>query len=117
MGVTTSQAINAYPELKGLARLRERGWRFLHLDDEHGEPTGIIGTRERSGCTEVLWILGPEETRAVRMLGRGTGDRGDLVWKVEGPLAQTVPALLELPAPGEPGAPELVIGRGLPTDW
>jgi len=44
----------------------------------------------------------------MRLLADAPGDRGGLVWERSGALANTAAALLELPAPGHPGAPALI---------
>lgn len=49
------------------------------------------------------------DTLAVRLLADAPGARGGLVWQLAGALADTAAALLELPAPGEKGAPSLIL--------
>jgi hypothetical protein len=56
------------------------------------------------------------DTLAVRLLADAPGTQGGLIWQRSGALADTAPALLELPAPGQPGAPALILARSLRTE-
>ena len=107
--ITREDAIRAYPELAQLATIRDTGWTFRHLTDEEGQLCGLVGVRHWPGHTDALWIYGRGETRAVRLLADAPGARGGLVWEHCGALADTTAALLELPAPGQPRAPALIL--------
>lgn len=109
--ITEADAIRAYPELAQLYTFRDAGWRFLPITDDDGQLGGLVGTRHWPGHTDALWIYGRTDTLAVRLLADAPGARGGLVWKRSGALADTAAALLELPAPGQPGAPSLVLAR------
>lgn len=113
MAVTPEQAMRTYPELRQLAQLRSDGWTFLSLQERPDDPgpSGIVGYRQRGDFVDVLYVFGRTEARAARLLDDTPGARGGLVWERAGALADTVAALLELPAPGEPGAPRLLIAR------
>ena len=116
MSITPEQALRTYPELARLAQLKGTGWLFHPL----GDPVnlqGIAGTRHRGQYSDFVVIRGRTETRAVRLLADAPGAPGGIVWSRCGPLAETVPALLELPAPDDPKAPRLIIGRGSLLDW
>lgn len=116
MSITPEQAIRSYPELARLAELKGAGWLFRPLGDP-ASPAGIAGVRHWGQYSDFLFILGRTETRAVRLLADAPGAPGGIVWSQEGALAQTVPALLELPAPDEPAAPRLILGRWSLLDW
>ena len=106
--ITEADAIRAYPELAYLGVIRDAGWRFRHLTDDDGTLYGLVGARHWPGHTDALWIYGRTDTHAVRLLTDAPGARGGLVWERSGALANTAAALLELPAPGHPGAPALI---------
>ncbi len=116
MSITPEQAVRTYPELARLAVLKGIGWLFHPLGDPVN-PQGIAGIRHRGQYSDFLVIRGRTETRAVRLLADAPGAPGGIVWSREGPLAETVPALLELPAPDDPKAPRLIIGGGPLLDW
>lgn len=109
--ITAADAIRAYPELARLAACRDAGWHFLPLTDDDGQLGGLVGVRHWPGHTDALWIYGRTDTLAVRLLADAPGARGGLVWQRSGALGDTAAALLELPAPGQPGAPSLVLPR------
>lgn len=109
--ITEADAVRAYPELAQLAVIRDAGWRFRHLLDDDGQLYALVGARHWPGHTDALWILGRTETYAVRLLADAPGARGGLVWERSGALADTAAALLELPAPDQPGAPTLIRGQ------
>lgn len=116
MSITPEQAIRTYPELARLAELKGAGWSFHPLGDP-AEPQGIAGMRHRGGYSDFLFILGRTETRTVRLLTDAPGAPGGIVWSREGPLVETVIALLELPPPDDPRAPRLAIGHKSLLDW
>jgi hypothetical protein len=98
-------AVLAFPEIEYLLIIRDGGWRFLppepgrdQLDGFRLWPEGWCdGIRVRSG-TDVLGIR--------------TNPDDAIVWERGGSLTDVVTELLALPAPGEPNAPRLIIGRG-----
>ena len=106
--ITEADALRAYPELAYLGVIRDAGWRFRHLTDDDGQLYGLVVARHWPGHTDALWIYGRTDTHAVRLLADAPGARGGLVWERTGTLADTAAALLELPAPGQPGAPALI---------
>ncbi len=111
--ITETDAIRAYPELARLYEFRDAGWRFLPITDDDGQLEGFVGTRHWPGHTDALWIYDRTDTLAVRLLAEAPGARGGLVWQRSGALADTVAAMLELPAPGDPGAPSLILAQSL----
>jgi len=80
---------------------------------DEGQLDGLVGPRQWPCHTDALWIHDRTDTLALRLLADTPGARGGLVWHRSGPLADTTAALLELPAPGQPGAPTLILARSL----
>ncbi len=111
--ITEADAIRAYPELAQLTTLRDTGWRFLPLTDDHGQLHGLVGVRHRPGHTDALWIYDRTDTLAVRLLADAPGAPGGLLWQRAGALTDTATALMELPDPGQPSAPALLLARSL----
>jgi hypothetical protein len=107
--ITAQDAIRAYPELAQLAAIREAGWTFRHLTDDHGQLCGLVGTRHWPGHTDALWIYGSSETRAVRLLADAPGARGGLVWEHCGPLAGYGSRSARAASARQPGAPALIL--------
>lgn len=107
-------AFVAHPELCRLAELRDSGgWTFRHYDIEPEVTDLTTGVRVwPDGSSDALGIRGEADTQAVR-----TNPSGELVWKREGDVASVLDALLELPPPGDPLAPRLVIPGKPPPIW
>ena len=107
-------AVTLYPELRRLATLRAGGgWIFVHRESEPGVVVLTQGVRAwPDGWAEALGIRGQTDAQA-----RRTDPDGDVVWEREGDLAMVVEGLIELPLPGDPAAPHLVIRRRLPGLW
>ncbi|MGQ0840579.1 hypothetical protein [Actinokineospora sp.] len=65
------------------------------------------------GFTDVVQVRAENDVTAVRSSDHDAGvdlfSDDAVVWKAEGDLVEAVADLLALPAPGEPGAPSLVI--------
>lgn len=98
-------AFAEYPFLRDLMTLTRRdGWKVAPYN---GVLTIAIRVYGDTGYTDSLSIVGPTNAKAERI-----DPDGGLVWKLDGTAADAINGLLELPAPGEPGAPFLVIGRG-----
>jgi hypothetical protein len=106
MNAADLAAIAEFPALQRLILLRDGGgWEFFPLHRD-GELVLVVGAR--------AWQDGWSDSFAVRDRGDAKGFRcdpdGGEVWRREGSLIDVVDALRELPAPGQPGAPRLVIG-------
>ncbi|MDQ3576641.1 MAG: hypothetical protein M3443_03365 [Actinomycetota bacterium] len=102
--ITEAAALHRYPELK---TMREAGWNFSALGGKD-ELVNIAATRSHDRYTDTLFIFEGTQVLANRMLSYEHG--GGFVWTREGnDLQQIVRELCGLPAPGEPGAPSLVI--------
>jgi hypothetical protein len=101
-------AFAAHPELRMLAALRDRGgWLFVH----HQDVTTMGFRTWPDGSGDALIIQSLTDARALRR-----DPAGCLVWEREGGMVTVLDALLELPPPGDPRAPRLVIGTA-PTLW
>ncbi|MPZ66555.1 MAG: hypothetical protein GEU83_13940 [Pseudonocardiaceae bacterium] len=111
--ITAADTIRAYLELAQIYEFRDAGWHFLPIPDDNGQLGGFVGARHWPGHTDALWIYDRTDTLAVRLLADAPGARGGLVWQRSGALADTAAAILELPAPGQPGAPTLIQARSL----
>lgn len=110
---TDLRAVVRYPELTRLIALRQsRRWTFRIERVDGGEVELVAGGR--------LWSSGWSEAIAVRDVGDVRAFRLDPswgeVWSREGGLVEVVDALLELPEPGQAGAPVLVRGPA-PRLW
>ena len=109
----TAIALAAFPELRGLADLREAGWSFLPKTDSDGELVEVRGVRTwpGSGSADAILVRYATDAAGVR-----SDDDGLLVWRREGSLTEVVDALIALPPPGAPYAPRLVLGSA-PSLW
>ncbi len=104
-----AEVVRRYPELSLLVSMRDAGWDFRPLVDDRGQLSGIVGTWHWPAHTDALWIFDRHDSCALRLLADAPGAQGGAVWRHSGPLTDTIAALLELPAPGQPGAPTLVV--------
>jgi len=109
-----AEHVALYPELRRLAELRDGGgWHFLHTESEPGVVVLTQGVRVwPNEWTDVLGFLGQTDAQAKR----ATPD-GEVVWEREGDLAYVVEGLIELPPPGDPHVPHLLIRSRLPQIW
>jgi len=106
--VGIGEALRRFPELQGLVTVREAGWFFRALANEHAELEGIVGSYNRAQYTDALWIYDRTKVIGVRVLDERYG--GGTVWvKESGDLEEVVQELLALPEPGQRLAPHLVI--------
>ena len=107
------EAITRYPELQRLADLRAAGrWTFqpARLDED---VVLIAGWRlwPPDAWSDAIAIHDLTNAKAFRC-----DPAGGQVWKCEGTLVEVINGLLALPAPGQPGAPRLVVGSA-PKWW
>jgi hypothetical protein len=85
--------------------LRVSRWQFVEIRSEAGHTTSLHGVRTwPDGSAEALGVLSSTDAQAVR-----TDPNGEQVFFREGTLVEVIDALVELPAPGNPGAPRLVL--------
>jgi|GEM_PF-6896215 len=106
--VSIEEALRRFPELQELVTVREAGWYFRPIANEHAELEGIVGSYNRAQYTDALWIYDRTKVIGVRVLDESYG--GGTVWlKDTGDLQEVVQELLALPEPGHRLAPHLVI--------
>lgn len=108
----TDQAILDCPGLRRLRELRESGgWVFQPVLVDGGLEL-LVGAR--------TWPYGWSDAIAIRDLRDAKAFRcdpaGGEVWQREGGLVEVIDGLVELPAPGQPGAPRLVRAKAV-TLW
>jgi hypothetical protein len=96
-----------------LRALVGRGYAFQHLRDQGGELIVIVGSYGWGTHCDRLHVWSEREAVAARELVDGRPWREGVVWSCEGSAADTTRALLELPPPGRPGAPNPA--RGAPS--
>jgi hypothetical protein len=89
---------------EGLHALIARGFRFQHIADRHGELTIIVGTYGWPRFSDRIEIHGEHEASAARTRADSAEEA---VWSQSGDALSVIAALLELPPPPEPPAPEL----------
>lgn len=111
--ITRDDALRRYPQLRALLELSQSSqWTFRYVENGAGEVVALAGSRSLQRYTDAIFILGPSEVGAARVLDEAYG--GGCVWKREGgDLQEVIYDLLALPEPGQPGAPSLVTSGGL----
>ncbi|MBC6450540.1 hypothetical protein [Actinokineospora xionganensis] len=103
----SASSITRFPELAELAALRDNGWQFRLLHDDNGELVCVACSRNHGAHTDAVFVFDRTHVVASRVL---TEEHGGVVWLKDGTdLVEVVRELVNLPAPGEPGAPSLVI--------
>ena len=90
-----------------LAELRDRGFQFMNIPDEHGQLDRIMGFRHLRGFVDTILFRSEHDAKAGRLPATGHHDSGKAVWLFEGSLAEAIDQLLELPPPGAALAPTL----------
>ncbi|MEV6608834.1 hypothetical protein [Kutzneria sp. NPDC051319] len=106
--VSVEEALRRFPELSELVTVREAGWYFRPIADEHADLQGIVGSFSRQRYTDALWIYDRSKVVGIRVLDEQFG--GGTVWlKESSELQEVVQELLALPEPGDRLAPHLVI--------
>lgn len=89
------------PAIQALATLAAAGWQL----SKGSTPDVHIYLRNYSGgWPDVLTVLGEDDARAHRV-----NPDGYPVWRREGGVADVIDQVRELPLPGRPGAPTLVL--------
>jgi hypothetical protein len=99
--------------LESLRMLVDRGFFFQALRDDEGEIEVVVGSFGWHGYFDRIHVWGEHEACAAREKGARHPAIGNVVWSHEGIAVDTALALLELPAPGEPGAP--TVARTAPS--
>lgn len=101
----TSTTEEHAPHIAAIRRSMNAGFRFLHLRDgnEH-ELAAIYAERTRGGVVDTYTIRDIHEATASRSRANDYPG-GDPLWQQHGTVEDVITALLELPPPGAPGAP------------
>ncbi|GAA3040530.1 hypothetical protein [Actinokineospora globicatena] len=108
--ITQDDALRRFPELVHLLSIREAGWNF-HLLGENDELVGVAASYSRAQFTDAIFVFDRTHFLANRLLADDYG--GGVVWmKESSDLEEIVHDIRDLPAPGEPGAPSLVLASG-----
>lgn len=92
---------------EGLRTLLRRGFTFRDLRDERGDVCVLLASYGWPTCSDRLHIYGEDEAIAARVVPSTRIEVDDVLWCYEDGALATINALLELPAPDEPGAPRL----------
>lgn len=93
--------------MESLAALVNRGFYFQAVPGEQGEIEVVVGSYGWHGYYDRIHVWGEDEAVAARELSDHRPFSGTVVWSYEGSAADAAQALLDLPKPGEPGAPTL----------
>ncbi len=88
---------------EGLHALIARGFRFQYLDDQRGELAILVGTYGWPAFSDRIEIHGEHEASAVRTRADSAEEA---VWSHRGGTLSVIAALLALPPPHEPPAPD-----------
>ncbi|WP_158880434.1 hypothetical protein [Amycolatopsis anabasis] len=107
--------MNAYRIEEGLRALTARGFRFQHIRDDDGHISAVIGSYGWRDCYDRIQIHGENDAVAARATTDSLPGE-DVLWSFEGDVLSAIQALLELPRPDEPGAPQLA-RRGSTALW
>ncbi len=91
--------------------LKRAGFGFLAHRDADGEILTLQATRIRAGHIETVLIHDEHDALAARCRD---DERAAVVWHQAGSTADVIAELLDLPAPGNRGAPDL--GRRPPSE-
>ncbi|MGQ0840206.1 hypothetical protein [Actinokineospora sp.] len=105
--ISEADACGRFAELAELVAIREAGWSF-HLLRDNDDVIGIAASYSREQYTDAVFVFDRRHVLAARLVADEYG--GGMVWFRDGAdLVEVVRELVGLPAPGEPGAPSLVI--------
>lgn len=110
--ITRDDALRTYPQLRALLEFSPSSqWIFRYIENGAGEVVALAGSRSLQRYTDAIFILGPGEVGAARVLDEAYG--GGCIWQRDGgDLQEVIYDLLGLPEPGEVGAPTLVKASG-----
>jgi hypothetical protein len=104
------EALRRWPVLQKLIDARRVGWSFAHA--EQGSAQEITGLRVwPDGSADVMRFRSETDAEALRI---NPDDPPGIVWKRDGTLDKVIDGLRELPPPGHPYAPWLVLGSAPP---
>jgi hypothetical protein len=98
------EALAEFPELRRLVDLLRVGWQFLPVSSD-GELVELRGVRVwPDESVDAITVRFTTDAAALRCDGSG-----GVVWERAGDLADVVDGLLDLPMPGHPDAPRLIL--------
>lgn len=114
MSEQTADTLILPPELTALVKLRTAGFRLTAVKTPEGEITRVDGIRVTPDPfqPEADWVEMVAVKSATDAKGLRQNPDDETVWRHEGSVVEIVDYLLDLPKPGAPGAPSLVISRG-----
>lgn len=93
------------PHIAAIRQSVDAGFQFLHLRDADGQQIAAINAeRVRGGVVETYTIQAMDEAIAARFRAEDYPN-GSPVWQQHGTVEEVITALLGLPPPGAPGAP------------
>ena len=102
------------PELHALIKLRTAGFRLTAVRSGEGEVIRVDGIRvfpdpfqPEADWVEIVAVNSGTDAKGLRQ-----NPDDETVWIREGSVVDVVDGFLDLPKPGAPGAPSLVISRG-----
>ncbi|GAA3025327.1 hypothetical protein [Actinokineospora globicatena] len=104
-------ALTAHPELQRLFDMEGAGWHFVALRSEGSvvQIKAVLVWPDR--WTDAILIHNHDDAGGLRL-----DPDGGIVAEHSGGMVEVIDFLLDLPAPGAPGAPSLVKARG-PELW
>ena len=116
---TASDTLLLPPELTALIKLQTAGWRITPVQAEDGEVTRVDGMRVTADPfqPDADWVDVIMVNSATDAKGLRQNPDDETVWIREGSVVEVVDAFLDLPRPGAPCAPSLVISRGEKKLW
>jgi hypothetical protein len=90
-----------------LQQLIDRGFRFIHPRDSHGEMLAVLGVRAHDNVIDVVRLHAEDEAVAARLPGdeRDVLDPSAVLWRTDGEADDVLGDLLCLPDRRTPGAP------------
>jgi len=113
MSEQTADTIALPAELNALVELRDAGFRLTPVVTD-GEVSRVDGMRVTADPfqPEADWVDVIMVNSATDAKGLRQNPDDETVWLREGDVVHVVSGFLDLPRPGAPGAPSLVISRG-----
>ncbi|MDT8913398.1 hypothetical protein [Amycolatopsis sp. PS_44_ISF1] len=107
----------------GLRALIARGYQFVHPSDEHGEILAVVGVRAHGCGVDVIRLNAEDDVVAMRLPETEEQVLAPRTWRwrLDGPAAEVLPALLALPeetaGPAARSGGCWVPGRGGRAKW
>ncbi|SDD93618.1 hypothetical protein [Actinokineospora iranica] len=115
--ITQADALSRLPALGELPGVQRGGWAF-HLLSENDTVSGVAASRSGARHTDVVFVFDQRQVLGMRVVPDGDGG---IVWGTHGnAVADVARRLVQIPAPGEPDAPNVVLpvtALGAPQTW